>query len=388
MSSSNRVRLAIIKEDTYGVTPPAGDFTEVRKTSEDLTGTPLISESAEARSDRQTAGQILTGLEITGGPTVEYSDDPSLALNIEMAMMSNVVSELVDTDTLTISSSGTLLTTTGDFTALGFNDGDVVVLGGFAAANNNVPVLLSSVGTTTATITGKGLTDEAGSGDETITRPAYHEIGTTPKSLSISKEFLDLGNRNIAYTGMRVSEMAMNFAFGSIVTGRFSYAGNGYSTPALPITNGRTVNAASTTPPMNASRGFGWLLVDGADIGICMESVDFTLNNGLIAQNCIGELAAADQILGSASVAFNGTFHLETGSWDLFMPAKLAQTPISLAFYTTDDSGNGYAVTMDRVQVSFPDPSSGGRDQSITVSASGTASLDSTTNRTMRIYLI
>jgi len=383
----------MIEETVYGVTPGAGDFTEVRMTSEDLSGTPQVVESAEIRSDRQTSGQTKTGLELSGGYNFELTDDPSLALGIKLTMQSDQVAQLnITGQDLTIGAvtngSATLTRAAGSFLADGFVNGDVVVLGGYAAAENNVPVLLSNVAGLTCTITGKGIVAEAGGGDESITRPPYHEIGTSAKSASISKEFLDLGSRNVAYTGMRASEMALNFAFGSIVTGRFSFAGNGYDTPALPITNGRTINAATSSPALDASNGFGWLLVDGADIGVCIEAIDLTLNNNLIAQNCIGELAPKDQVLGSAAVAFNGTFHLGANSFDTFMAAKVAQTPLSIAFHTVDENGQGYAITLERVQVNFPDPGSGGRDQTVTFAASGVASLDAVVGRTMRIYII
>lgn len=388
MSSSNRVRLAMIEETVYGVTPGTGNFTEVRMTSEDLSGTPQVVESAEIRADRQTSGQVKTGLELSGGFNVEFSDDASLALAIKLAMQNDQAAQVLHTNTLTISAGGTSIATLGDFVAAGFADGDVVVLGNFPSANNNVPVVLSNVTAGTATITGKGITDESSGAGGTMTRPPYYEIGSLAKSASISKEFLDLGARNIAYTGMRVSEMAMNFAFGSIVTGRFAFAGNGYDTPALPITDSRTIDPAGSNPALDASNGFGWLLVDGADIGICIEAIDLTLNNNLIAQNCIGNLAPTDQILGSAAVSFSATMHLGAGSWDKFMPAKIAQTPVSLAFHTTDENGQGYAVTLERVQVNFPDPASSGRDATVTLSATGVASYDATLARTMRVYVI
>ena len=389
MSSSNRVRLSLIAETVYGVTPGTGNFTEARITSEDLSGTPQTAESAEIRSDRQNGGQINTGLELTGGYNFELSADASLKLITEHAMMSDIVAAKVHTGSLDISGSGTVLTTDGSFTADGIADGDFVILDGFATnPENNTGVIVSNVTALTATIVGEGLIDELGGGGETATVPSFHDIGIIEKSLSISKEFLDLGNRNIAYTGERVSEFALNFAFGAIVTGRASLAGNGYSTPALPITNGRTIDASGSDQSLDASNGFGWLLVDNVDLDICVESIDLTLNNGLSPENCVGALAPTDQVPGSAAVTFAATVHLSAASFDTFMSAKIAQTGMSISFYARDDQGKGYAVVIDRVQVTFPDPATSGKDTTVTIGLTGTASYSSSTAGTMRIYII
>ncbi len=388
MSSSNRVRLAIIAETIYGVTPGSGNFLEMKMTSEDLTGTPQTVQSAALRSDRQTSGQINTGLELSGGPNFELSYDASIRLLIEHAMMSDIVTPAVHTDTLTI--TGTSIATTGSFIADGIVDGDIVELAGMDDTENNTVIKVDNVLAGSMDFVGEGTVNGSGTG-ATATRPGYHQIGTVEKSLAICKEFLDVddGNvRSISYNGMRTGEMSMNFAFGSIVTGRFALAGNGYAQPTVPMTDSRTVTAAGSDQELDASNGFGWLLVDDVNVDICIESLDFTLNNNLTAQNCIGSLAPTDQIANAAGITFNMTVHLGINSWDQFMAAKLNQTPISLSFYTRDDAGQGYAIVLERVQVNFPDPASSGGNSNVTLSASGTASYDSTTGRTMRIYLL
>lgn len=383
MSSSNRVQVAVIAESVYGVTPGAGNFTAFRMTSEDLTGDPTVVESEELRSDRQRGGQIKTGMVLAGGINFQLSADASIQLAIEHAMMSDVVAAVTHAGTVTIATSGTELTTSGSFTG-DVSVGDMLQLSGFSTAANNTIVMVSAVTSGTLDIVGEGLVDEGGGSCEV---PSYHTIGTTKKSLSVSKNFLDLGNRSIAYTGERVSELAMTFAFGSIVTGRVGLVGNGYDIPTLPITNSRTITAAGSSEDLDASNGFGWLLVDNADIDICLESLDFTLNNNLQAVTCVGQTVAKDQEPGSASVTFNSTMHLGTASWDTFMSAKLDQTPVSLAFWVGDSSQNGYGVVMDRVQLSFPDPQATGKDALVTLGATGMASYDSTSGETMRIYI-
>ncbi len=387
MSSSNRVRLAVIAETTYGITPGTGNFNELRMTGEDFSGTPQTVESSEIRSDRQTSGQVNTGLEVAGGFNFELSADAGIQLLIEHAMMSDVVAAKVHTDTLTI--TGNSIATTGSFVADGIADGDIVVLAGMNDAVNNTVIKVDNVLAASMDFVGEGLTNGSGTG-ATATVPAYHVIGTVNKSVSMSKDFLDVADANIrstAYTGLRVNELSLNFSYGEIVTGRVALAGNGYSQPTAPITDSRTITAAGTDNPMDASNGFGWLLVDGANVDICVESLGLTLNNNLSAQNCIGKLAADDQIAGSGGLTFNSTMHLGITSWDTFMAAKLAQTPLEIAFYVINDNLNGYAVVMERVQVTFPDPSSSGENANVTLAATGLASKDSVSGITARIYI-
>lgn len=390
MSSSNRVRLSALAEATYGVLNPAGNFFDLRKTSEDLSGDPQTVESAEIRADRQTDGQVNTGLQIQGGYAFQLSADPGHQLGIEHAMMSNIISEIIHTDNLDISGGGVTLTTLGDFTADGFIVGDIAVLAGMDDPENNIPVKLLVVGTTTATIVGEGLVDGSGTG-ATLTRKAYHDIGLVEKSMSIVKEFLDVADGNIrslTYTGLRVAEMVLNFTFGQIVTGNFVFAGNGYDQPTVPGTDGRTVDPQGTDENLDASNSFGWLLIDDVNLDICVENLELNLNNNLQPENCIGKAAPNDQVPGSAALTFTATIHLGLLAWDQFMAAKVDQSKMSIDFYALDSTGKGYAISMYSVQVNFPDPAASGGNTPVTLAITGLASIDTTIGNTMRIYFL
>lgn len=390
MSSSNRVRLSALAEAVYGVLNPAGNFIDLRKTSEDLSGDPQTVESAEIRADRQMSGQINTGLQIQGGYSFQLSADAGHKLAIEHAMMSDVTAQAVHTDNLTISATGTILTTVGDFTADGLEVGDIAVLSGMDDPENNVPIKLLVVGTTTATIVGEGLVDGSGTG-ATLTRKVYHDIGLIEKSISIIKEFLDVADGNIrslSYFGLRVAEMVLNFAFGQVVTGTFTFAGNGYSQPTVPDTDARVIDPQGTDQDLDASNSFGWLLIDDVNLDICVENLELNLTNNLQPENCIGKAAPADQVPGSAGVTFTATIHVSILAWDQFMAAKLAQTKMSLDFYVLDDALKGYAVSLPSVQVNFPDPAASGGNTPVTLTVAGTASIDTTFGNTMRIYFL
>lgn len=392
MSSSNRVKLSIIEETDYNVLPVAGDFYEVRYTSESFSGTPQTVESQEIRADRQTFGQVNTGLELSGGFEFELSADPALQTVIKHAMMDSVgVPETAGVADLTIDATNKIITTTGDLVAAGLMNGDFLILTGFTNPENNTVVIASNVlANSFEYISDDVLIDEASLTAE-VKRPAYYQIGTDKLSMTVCKEFADISNpaiRSITYTGERVGEMTLNFAFGEIVTGSFSMAGAGYDVPAIPVTDSRNVIAPSSKQSLDSSNAFGWMLVNDQDIDICIESLSITLNNNLLAQNCIGLLAPQDQVAGSAAVTFEASMHLGPNSFDQFMPIKLNQQPVSLSFYTRDVNGEGYGITLHRVQFNFPDPQSGGRDQQVLLETSGTASYDSSEGNTMRFYFL
>ena len=390
MSSSNRLSLLCIPEVTYNVTPPTGTWLTLRKTGESITGSPQTVESAEARADRQVGGQVSTGLELSGGFDFELSTDASIKLFIEQAMMSDKAAAVTSTGTLTIAGSAGTVTTTA--TLGGIKTGDVVELSGFSnAANNGIFYVVLSEGQTTMTVVGaKPLVDEASAATAKVTRHPYWEIGTVLKSVSISKEFLDVGTpvRSIAYTGMRTTSMDLSFAFGQIITGSFGLAGAGYSTPATPITTGGTITPAGSDIPLDASNGMGWVVVDGEVPDICIENLSISLNNNVEAQNCIGHLAPTNQVPFSAGINIEMSMYLGENSFDMFMPKKLTQEPIAVHFYTTGFDGKGYAVSIPRVQLSFPDPAGSGRDSHVMLPAAGTGSYDAAFGNSLRIYAL
>ena len=390
MSSSNRLSLVCIPESTYNVTPPTGTWLTIRNTSESITGSPQTVESAEARADRQVGGQVSTGLELSGGFDFELSTDASIKLFIEQAMMSDKAAAVTSTGTLTIAGSAGTVTTTA--TLGGIKTGDVVELSGFSnAANNGIFYVVLSEGQTTMTVVGaKPLVDEASAATAKVTRHPYWEIGTVLKSVSISKEFLDVGTpvRSIAYTGMRTTSMDLSFAFGQIITGSFGLAGAGYSTPTNPITTGGTITPAGSDIPLDASNGMGWVVVDGEVPDICIENLSIALNNNVEAQNCIGHLAPTNQVPFSAGINIEMSMYLGENSFDMFMPKKLTQEPIAVHFYTTGFDGKGYAVSIPRVQLSFPDPAGSGRDSHVMLPAAGTGSYDAAFGNSLRIYAL
>jgi hypothetical protein len=209
--------------------------------------------------------------------------------------------------------------------------------------------------------------------DETMTLKKAEKlsIGTDTISFSIEKDFTDLSDKAIAYRGMVVNQMNLSMTYGSIVESSFMFMGNGYDTPTPKMTSGRTIQDAGTTQPFNASSDIGLVIVDGKVADFCIQSLQISLSNGLTPQTCMGTLAPRQYSLGMAAITVSGSAYLSDENWGM-MAKKLSQTPVSIAFTVQNDDG-GMAVVLHGAQLSFPDPSSGGMDQQVSIEFSGSA---------------
>lgn len=393
MSSSNRVRVAVIEESAYGTTPGSGNFSTARYTSESLSGTPQTVESQQIRTDRMSSGQVVTGLEVGGNIEFELAKESVLEMFMESAMY-NTFSTLSQTtrdfDIDVTGNVGTLTAATGNFTTDGYKVGDFVTISG-AASNNNVSVMLTSVATLILGFIGPdGMTDETGSGTA-IKRFDKLSIGTTKKSFSIEKKFEDLTTKGIIYRGSIVAEMELNVAYGELVTGSFTFSGNGYETADSSgelITNSRTVDAPATTQTMNGSVDMPFLgtsaggSLSPADFAI--QSVNLKLSNNLSPQNSISEIAPLDYSAGTCRIEVSMSAYLKNESWSL-LPKKLTQDSFSLGFLLKN-SGGKYGVYIPALQVSFDDPSVGGADQDISLEMTGQAKVGDSGESALVIY--
>jgi len=433
MSSSNRVRVVYIKETSYGVTPtPLAGGTkwhELRKTSESLSGTPTTTESAEARTDRQSAGQITTGLEVKGAVEFEVAGsecfkdmllagmkyDNSNADNgwlgaagewapvIEDTATANLVIDFVPKSGVDPAyvklSGGTFTNIAAAFAAAGRNrvKGHIIQLINTGVttptklSNKNkkciyIPRTPHLVGAdTVGTVTGtsiigyaKDMVDEGGK-SAILSVPLMSSVGTLDISYTLEKRFMDLTNKSIIYRGGLVDTMSLNFAYGEIAKGTFNYVANDHVTPLAPEAPADTVANLLTAPEtqiaLNASVDVGLVIVDDAPTSYCIQSLAIELNNNSQAQNCIGSIAPEKYTQGSAAIKVDMTAYLEDSNWD-YIEKKIKSTPIQILYYALNQDG-GLAVNVPEVQLSFDDPNATGKDAIVELAISGSAKVTS-----------
>lgn len=389
MSSSNEINIIYVPETVYGVTPTGVAFETMRKVSDSLSGTPDTVVSDEARSDRQSGGQSIVGLQVGGAVPFQLSRGVSFDDMIEASMMgtwSATAQEIEEPLAITVSNGvGTLDRLTGDWTTI-FSNYEFVELSSAADPENNVVVLLTNVTADIMSFVGPPTMVTNAADSITITRLSHVQIGTTRRSFSMEKQFLDIG-KFIAYKGMRAATMKLMAAVKSIVSGEFSFAGASHSTPTVSISDGETVNGASTSPLINPQVDMGFISVDGVIAQYTIQSVAITLNNNISPEEGVGKVGATDQVPFEAAVQIEMTAHLTAASFAL-IGNKISQVPISFAFALRDPNGDGYAVYVPEAQVSFPDPAMPGKNAHVMLNMSGVARYSSLISNTMRIARI
>lgn len=378
MSSSNRVRLAVIPETVYGETPVAGNFQEARYTSESLSGTPTTTESQTIRSDRQSSGQIVTGLEVTGDISIEMAKETLVDSFLESAMMNtwNVLPAISVTADI-VGATKKITRASGSFITDGLVKGDFVTIAGATETENNV---LAAVKAVTALeldlITQFAMEDETAA-TLTITRADKLTVGTTKKSFSMEKSFLDLTTKAINYRGMIVDTLSLEAAYGATMTGTFTFMGNDYKAvdaAADMMTNTRTITAPATAPFLNGSIDMP-IIAASATTGVldsddlCIQSVGIELSNNNAALTCIGKAAPENYSEGTARAAISMSTYLKNESWS-FLPKKLTQEPFEFLF-AVKNQGGGYGFYLPAIQVSSDDPQSAGLDQQVSLELEG-----------------
>lgn len=393
MSSSNLVRVAFIKESTYGTTPGSGNFSTARFTSESLSGTPQTVESQQIRTDRMSSGQVVTGLEVGGDMPFELAKEAAIDSFIESAMYSSFSTFSAVTVDLTIDTSLKKITrASGNWTTDTIVKGDFLTLAGFTNSVNNTQVMVSAVLSSTeiSYVGPSTIVNETGSGTS-YDRADKIGIGTTKTSFSMEKKFLDLTNKGINYRGMIVNNLELNFAYGALATGSFGFVGNDYQTwdsASDAITNSRTVNSPATSQTLNGSVDMPFLASEAVGTldttGFDLQSVSLTLNNNLSAQNVIGDIAPRDYSAGTAQITLELSAYLTNSAWAV-LAKKLTQASFALAFMVKNADG-WYGFYMPQAQVTFEDPSSGGQNQDIILTMTGTAKVGASGESALTIY--
>jgi Phage tail tube protein len=124
--------------------------------------------------------------------------------------------------------------------------------------------------------------------------------------------------------------------------------------------------------------------VNGEPTDFCIQTLTLNYSNGLTPQNCIGHIAPTKYNLGKATIGITASIYLADESYDVFMPGKITQTPISIMMATENDGG-GYAFDLRAVQLSFPDPAASG-EQPVVIDATGTAKVGPDGTSSIRIW--
>lgn len=372
-----------------------GSFRTARFTQEQYSGTPDTTESQQIRTDRLSSGQIVTGLTVAGGHNFELSKELALEDFMESAMFNPWVQSALKSGTFAIDMEDvdgpTLSRSAGSFVTDGVKKGDFIVLSNFAVAGNNAVIFVSSVSALEiifAHPTGM-VTAVAEAANYQVCDKL--SVGTTKKSLTVEKTFLDLSNKALIYRGCLVSQMELNIEYGNLITGTFQTSGNGYVNADAASEFASYLeyfDDPATTNTLNGSVDMPFVATDVTGLWqqdqFCLQSLKLQLNNNLTVQNCIGRAAPRDYSPGTAAITASLSSYLKDANWDL-LARKLSQAPFAIGFMVQNLDGY-YGFYIPSLQVSFDDPQSGGANQEISMDMNGTCKVGPTGESSLTIY--
>lgn len=372
----------------------SGSFKTARFISEQYSGTPETVESAQIRTDRMSSGQVVTGLTVDGGHSFELAKEEAIEDFMESAMNNSWVTSTSKSATLTLDVGAQSLTrSAGSFLADGVVVGDFIKLSGFVNPENNVIVMVMEI--------------EVGGGAMKIAVPPDMipesgvaasfqvcdkiSIGITKKPLTVEKAFLDMTDKALIYRGCLVSQMDLEVAYGSLITGSFQTQGTDYESAdaASEFASYNTdFQDPATTNTLNGSVDMPFVATDVTGVwaqdAFCLQNLSLSLANNLTVQNCIGRAAPQDYSLGTAQITADLSSYLRDSNWGL-LAKKLSQEAFALGFMVKNTDG-WYGFYMPALQVSFDDPQSGGANQEVSMEMSGSAKVGPSNESSLTIY--
>ncbi len=350
MSDSNQGQLSYVKEVIRGVTPSA-NLKILPFSSESLNGSLSSTVSQTIRSDRNIADNIRTDLVPQGGVNAEIGHEFYDDL-IEGAFNSAFETPISLTGiTFSIDASGSPITLDDSGSGLGgLKPNDVIMISGFTDSNNNgafsvggntaagsvdiVPVSPSSVPVTEA------------AGDSVTITTTRLENGVTPSFFSFERLYNDVTKR-MAWLGMEVDTMTLEFGASSVPTIAFNFIGDSH--PKITSSIGTGYTAASTNEIINTIQHYKGTLL-GVNGGVLepasgvVTKTSFTFSNSVRRTNGLGQTV----------VIGRGAFSCQVG-WDIvftdlkYYDAFQDDQNISLCSVLADSSNQGFGITVPNI---------------------------------------
>jgi len=370
-------------ETTFGVIPVAGNNKSLRIIGESLKDNIVKTQSKEIRNDRQISDLILSDRQAAGGIQFElsykeYDDFIEAALQGSWATNQiNPTSPQTITATITL---GTTVTASAGTPFLNIVAGQWLKFSGFSTPANNGYFQVASFTSSTVLVFAAATFTNEGPTSSVIVSGSRLTNGTTNRSFTLEKEFNDVA-QFIAFRGMTVGKLALQFGAGQVVTGSIDFNGKDGQTPTAVTAMPGVTAASQTFDVMNCVSGIANILEGGvALVSTYAKSLSFEINNNLRDQDSVGNLGAIGVGSGQCMV---------TGKIDVYFADATyynkftSNTNTSLSLRTVDSSGNGYIWTFPKVRYSDATVVAGGINQDVMASLTWEAIMDATTGKTI-----
>ena len=373
MSDSNRLRVSIIKEATFGTTPSSPAMKVLSVTGQSMRDRVGYTQSNIINDDRNVEELVRLSKSAAGTIPVELMFSPTgealeLLLGATMCGVetgNNVA--YADSSGVTLAGSNKEITVTTNPTT-----SDRVVVG-------DIIYVISNAGSNTGYYKVTAVTATK------ITRAARRTNGTAEDSFTIEVARLDV-NKAQVFTGCVVNSFDLTIADEAIVTGTLSFeAANStfvddeLSSDSDQYISGATYTDATAHPVLDS---LSVPEIRSAGTSFPAKSVTLNINNNVMARTELGKLGAQSMRQGEFNV---------TGSFEAYfedfveMKAYADNTAGALWFALIDANSRGYSFSMPTVKFSDAGADVSGSNTDTMVGVSSQATLNSTENCTVRL---
>lgn len=386
MADGSRIRVSIIQEGSYGVTPSPNPAMLVLP----VTGSGLADRLGYVQSnvinpDRNV--DDLVRLSKAAGGTIplelRYSPSGQGLSNALLALLSAsaYTASATVASCSTTAAAKTVTRASGDFTT-DFVVGDIVKLSGGTAADMGYFRVTAVVALTLTVDAVANFTGSAG--NVTVSRGARATNGTATPSFTIEVAHLDLEKAQV-YTGCVINTMDLNLAIGQLATvtlgieAQSSTRVDNFIGSSGIYISGATYTAAATHPTLDPI-GVAEIRVGGADYAA--QSLTLNLTNNARAREQIGSLGPVSMARGFFGATGSVTAYL--ADWTDHN-AFAGNTPTDLWFAAIDANGRGWSMSLPQVKFSDVNSPTQGNNTDVFKNISVTAYKDPTESCTVRL---
>lgn len=192
-------------------------------------------------------------------------------------------------------------------------------------------------------------------------------------SFSLERQIAEVG-QFFTYRGCMPSKFSIELASRALTDGTFTFIGKDLIPPTATTNLNGAPTASNTYDIQNGVKGVGQIWEGGAPLaGTKIKRVSLDIDSGLRAQDALGELGLAG--VGIGTFVVKGTLEVYFANGALF-DKYLNDTYTSISFSTKDADGNGYVITLPRVQLTNGKVVAGGRNTDLMATFEYTAYRD------------
>lgn len=372
LANTSLAQIRRIKEATFGVTPVAGNGGNLRVTGESFNFDVKKEESKELRADRQIGYVVPVSAGATGGFNfhLSYGEyDPEM----ESALQSTFT--VYGTNGVGTPFAGTFTATTivpdanptGSSAFTNLVRGQWFRLQSTSGPNSGKFFKVSSTVTPTAAlITLDASTPAVVSAAEAgcVIQTSRLTNGIAQTSFTYEKEYPDVG-QFFAFKGMTPGKMMLNFVAAALTDGSFEFMGKNSVRGTSTIMPGTTA-ASRTGEIQSGATGVGQLWEAGVPLSSTfIKSLNLTLDNVQRSQEAIANYGYVG--IGSGTLAVTATMEAYFANGDLY-DKFLNNVYTSIVVGTQDPAGNGYIMTLPRVNIKTAKVVAGAKDQDLMAS--------------------